>query len=407
MVGDRIWTPSWRRQHPADGHVGREDEIAALRDLDDRLGDHGCALRGGVAGSRVLEGAWPLLIASRRGKDEAARDGRMTPIGRIVRRPLREVWRHEELDFTVWLRDNVDVLSEQLPFELVNAEREQAAGNFSVDIVAETSDGRKVVIENQLEKSDHDHLGKVLTYLASFEAAVAIWIVGEPRPEHVQAITWLNQAQLVDFYMFKVDAVVIGDSPPAPLLTRIVGPSRESAAVGETKKEFVERYEIRQRFWTALVPRAAAAGVLRAGRVTTSNWLDIREGPLTWVFIIREHETQVTLYVQSFTPEGNLALVRALEVHREPIEAAFGRPLEWHAAEGRKHAKVLATIPDGGYRDEDDWDMIHQRLLDEMVRLQSAIRPYLKEATAAAQAQRSLASDPAEASMAEPSAPVA
>ncbi len=201
-------------------------------------------------------------------------------IGRIQRRPLRAVWLHEERDFTVWLRDNIDVVAEQLGFELINPEREQAAGQFSVDIVAETSDGRAVVIENQLERSDHDHLGKLLTYLASFGARVAIWIVSEPRPEHVQAITWLNQAGLVDFYMFKVEAVVISDSEPAPLLTRIVGPSRESTVVGETKKEFAERYEIRQRFWSAFLPQAAAAGALRAGRaVTTDNWMDRREGP--------------------------------------------------------------------------------------------------------------------------------
>ena len=77
----------------------------------------------------------------------------MSPsIGKIERRTLREVWPHEERDFTVWLRDNVDVLSDQLGFELVNAEREQAAGTFSVDLVAETADGRPVVVENQLER---------------------------------------------------------------------------------------------------------------------------------------------------------------------------------------------------------------------------------------------------------------
>lgn len=104
-------------------------------------------------------------------------------IGKITRIPLREVWHREDRDFTTWIRDNIDVVAEQLGLELVNAEREQAAGSFSVDIVAETDDGRAVVIENQLERSDHDHLGKLLTYLAAFDAKVAVWIVSEPRPE--------------------------------------------------------------------------------------------------------------------------------------------------------------------------------------------------------------------------------
>jgi hypothetical protein len=306
-------------------------------------------------------------------------------IGRIQRRPLRAVWLHEERDFTVWLRDNIDVVSEQLGFELINPEREQAAGQFSVDIVAETSDGRPVVIENQLERSDHDHLGKLLTYLASFEARVAIWIVSEPRPEHVQAITWLNQAGLVDFYMFKVEAVVIGDSEPAPLLTRIVGPSRASTVVGETKKEFAERYEIRQRFWSAFLPQAAAAGALRAGRaVTTDNWLDRREGPIAWLFTIREHDTQITLYVDGYSPQGNNAYVDTLARHRSEIEGQFGGPLEWEASPDKKHAKVWATSKLGGYRDQDRWPEVQKSMLASFSRLRDACLPHLKEAALAA-----------------------
>lgn len=309
-------------------------------------------------------------------------------VGRIARRPLREVWRHEERDFTVWLRDNIDVLSEQLPFDLVNPEREQPAGNFSVDIVAETDDGRQVVIENQLEKSDHDHLGKVLTYLASVDAKVAIWIVGEPRPEHVQAITWLNQANLVAFYMFKVEAVVIGDSAPAPLLTRIVGPSVEAVVAGERKKEFAERYEVRQRFWTAFIPGAVAAGLLPSGRAaTTKNWLDARrEAGVAWSFHIREHETQVVLYIDGWAEAGNAAFLRALEAHQSDIEQTFGGPVAFDSPEGLKHAKVVVAVPGGGYRDEEAWPTIDQRMLDAMRRLEAACGPYLNDAAAAAKA---------------------
>lgn len=88
-------------------------------------------------------------------------------IGKIVRVPLREVWRHEAHDFTRWIEDNIDVLSDVIDLELATAEREQAAGTFSVDVVAEDAQGNPVVIENQLEKSDHDHLGKLITYLTS------------------------------------------------------------------------------------------------------------------------------------------------------------------------------------------------------------------------------------------------
>ena len=110
-------------------------------------------------------------------------------IERIQRVHLRKVWRHEAHDFTVWLEENIDVLNEVLGFQVSGAEREQSTGNFNVDIKAEDESGDVVIIENQLEKSDHDHLGKIITYLAAFEAKKAIWIVSEPRPEHIDAIS--------------------------------------------------------------------------------------------------------------------------------------------------------------------------------------------------------------------------
>ena len=113
-------------------------------------------------------------------------------IGKITKVPLRNIWKHEAKDFTSWLQNNIDVLNQVIDFQLSNVEREQSTGNFNVDLVAEDDDGNPVIIENQLEKSNHDHLGKVITYLASIGASKAIWIVSEPRQEHIKAISWLN-----------------------------------------------------------------------------------------------------------------------------------------------------------------------------------------------------------------------
>jgi hypothetical protein len=170
-------------------------------------------------------------------------------IGKIERVPLRTVWKHEAYDFTQWLEENLDVLNEALDLTLTGAEREQSAGSFSVDLVAEDEAGGTVVIENQLEKSDHDHLGKLVTYLTALGAKTAIWIVAEPRPEHVGAITWLNESSSASFYLVKVEAIRIGESPPAPLLTLIVGPSEEAREVGKTKKDLAERHLLCRRFW--------------------------------------------------------------------------------------------------------------------------------------------------------------
>jgi len=140
----------------------------------------------------------------------------MSEIGKIQRVPLREVWPHEAYDLTTWLEENVDVVNDVLGLSLVSAERERSAGAFSVDLVAEDQAGRTVVIENQLERSNHDHLTSS-SPIAMTDANVAIWIVSEPRPEHVRAISWRNDSSPTDFYLPKVEGIRIGDSPPAPL----------------------------------------------------------------------------------------------------------------------------------------------------------------------------------------------
>ena len=149
-------------------------------------------------------------------------------IGRLQRVVnLREVWEHEALHFTPWLEENIDVLNNEIDLSLSIVEREQAAGDFSVDLVAEDESGNPVIIENQLERSNHDHLGKLITYLTAIGAKAAIWIVEDPRPEHIGAISWLNESSAASFYLLKLEAVRIEDSPLAPLLTLIVGPSEE------------------------------------------------------------------------------------------------------------------------------------------------------------------------------------
>ena len=102
-------------------------------------------------------------------------------IGKIQRVPLRDVWKHEAKDFTQWLQENIDVLNSALDLNLVNVDREKETGDFSIDLVAEDDGGGTVIIENQLEKSNHDHLGKLITYLTGMGARAAIWIVSAPR----------------------------------------------------------------------------------------------------------------------------------------------------------------------------------------------------------------------------------
>lgn len=303
-------------------------------------------------------------------------------ISKLERVKLREVWKNEASDFTRWLEENIDILNEVLDITLSNPEREQAAGSFSVDLVAEDQSGNTVIIENQLEKSDHDHLGKLITYLTAFDAKAAVWIVAKPRPEHVKAIAWLNEASSGSFYLVKVEAVQIEGSPPAPLFTVIVGPSEESKQVGETKKELAERHIIRQRFWERLLASAKQKTSLHTGVAPgANNWIETGAGKsgLAFTYVARKHDANVELYIDlgKDSEEQNKSVFDGLLRHKDDIEAAFGLPLVWQRLEGKRACRIRKDFEIGGYADEEKWPEIHEALIDSMILLEKALRPHI------------------------------
>jgi hypothetical protein len=308
---------------------------------------------------------------------------RNVSIGKIERLPLRDVWRHEAYDLTTWLEENVDVLNETVGLSLVSAERERSAGAFSVDLVAEDESNRTIVIENQLERSNHDHLGKLITYTAMMEAHAAIWIVSEPRPEHVRAVTWLNESLPTDFYLLKIEGIRIADSPPAPLLTLIVGPSEESRDVGETKKDLAERHSFRRRFWIDLLDRAKTTtrlhGALSPG---DDSWIATGAGKsgLSYNYTITQHGCGVELYIDRGRDgeQENMQIYEALRQAQPAIEREYGEGLEWQPLEGKRACRIRQRFDIGGYRDEERWPEIHATLVDSMVRLERALKPHIE-----------------------------
>jgi hypothetical protein len=302
-------------------------------------------------------------------------------IGRIERVPLREVWRHEAHNLTVWLEENIDVLSDVLNFQLVSVEREHSAGAFSADLVGEDEAARTVVIENQLERSNHDHLGKLITYVAFLDARAAVWIVSEPRPEHVRAISWLNDSSPADFYLLKIEGIRIGNSVPAPLLTLIVGPSQETRELGEVKKVRAERHQVYRRFWTELLERARVASSLhRAVSPGDYPWIGAGAGKtgLSFNYSITRHGATTELYIDRGrdTETENKAIFDELESHRLEIETSFGKELEWQRLDGKRACRIAERIV-GGYLDEDRWPEIQDEMVASMTRLERTLKPYI------------------------------
>ena len=303
-------------------------------------------------------------------------------IARIERVPLRDVWKHEAYDFTQWLEENIDILSDTIERDIENVERERKTESaFSVDLVAEDKNGSSIIIENQLEKSNHDHLGKLITYLTAMQAKVGVWIVADPRPEHVAALNWLNESSSADFYLLKIEAIRIEGSPPAPLLTVIVGPSEEGKSIGRSKKEMSDRHHARLKWWSLLVqhPDAQHHRHIRPGQY---SWIGTGSGVrgAAFNYTVTQKESAAELYVDRGRGMGheNLHIFDHLYAEREQIEAAFGGPLSWERLEGKRACRVRAAVQ-GGYSDaEESWAETHTRMADTMNRLVDAIRPHLK-----------------------------
>ena len=307
-------------------------------------------------------------------------------IGRLERVSLREVWEHET-DATRWLQDNIDVIGDVIDLRLSGPEREQRTGSFSVDLVAEDESGNPVIIENQLERSNHDHLGKLITYSVGVGAKTAVWIVADPRPEHVSAIAWLNESSsAAAFHLLKLEAVRIGDSPPAPLVTLIVGPSEESREGGGIRDDWARRHVVKHRFWTELLERAEGRTKLHAGIAPTRySWVGTGagRGGLGFNYAIRQHDAQVELYIDRGRDraEENQRVFNQLVEHKDAVESVFEAPLEWQSLEGRRACRIRKVILIGGYRDEDKWPEIQDEMVNAMIRLEKALAPHVAALT--------------------------
>lgn len=302
--------------------------------------------------------------------------GRLEPV-----KNLRDVWAKEAKDFTTWLANNLDILSEQLGLELTMIESEKSVGPFAADILAEDQVGH-VVIENQLERTDHDHLGKLITYLSNLDAKTAIWITSDPRPEHVRAIEYLNEVVPEDtnFYLVQIKAFKIGDSEPAPYFNVVAGPSNEVKSRGVIKKDFAEKDQRRLEFFRQLLEISNTKNTLfkNVSPAGYQNWVNAGAGKagLAWAYVVRRNDARVELFLWA-DAQTNIKRFNSLLAKKEEIETAFGEPLEWDFKENRKQHYIRSWTKIGGIENEEKWSAIQNDLVNRLIRLEKALRPHL------------------------------
>ena len=283
-------------------------------------------------------------------------------LGRIRKVPLREVWNNEATSFTPWLLGNEDVLSELLGIDISLDRREESVGRYSLDLIGRNNDdGTTVIVENQLENTDHSHLGQLLTYAGGLEAATIIWIASEFRDEHRAALDWLNRVtgEATHFYGVEVSAIQIGDSLPAPDLTLVVEPNDFGKSVKSARdaKWLNERGSKYQEFWQRFIDEAQESfPELKSRKAPTRQYMGLPigvSGCYRTVSFGRSH-LKVELYFGSPAPETNSARLDVLYEHKREIEEIFGDELSWEELEGKKATRV-AFYRDASILSVGDW----------------------------------------------------
>ncbi len=318
-------------------------------------------------------------------------------LGRIEEVDLREIWQDEAKDFTPWLSEHLDLLGEALHLDLKLVEVEGEVGPFAVDIVADNTDKGVVVIENQLEPTDHRHLGQLLTYAAGRDARVLIWITPQFRDQHRAALDWLNRwtPEEIEVYGVEVRAIRIGDSLPAPEFKPVAFPNEWSRQVGVRRRAArAPSVDDRRRneFFQALIDEARERGLTR--EVTTkaiqyqSFLCPVSRSGVNYIAALRQ-QGGVAVYLQIGTRDAvlNSRIINSLAESRDAIEAEMGFEAEWSAPNGRARA-FISTAAEGSIDDPEERQAeVRTWLLDTLEAMKSALDWRLQEIVAGLDAE--------------------
>lgn len=284
-------------------------------------------------------------------------------LGKLKTIDLRAQWPHEALSFTKWLAqpENLELLSDEvgIGIDFTSVQIEAPVGRYSVDILTqEENTGRKIVIENQLEASDHQHVGQLITYAAVLEAEYIVWIVREARDEHKQAVEWLNERtdDHANFFLVQVELWQIEDSAPAPKFNIIVRPNEWVKSVRGSVQEggLTDTKTLQLEFWQQLQNYAGAKG-LKLRKPHPQHWYDMAIGRsdchVTFTLSTSDESIGCELYIPD-----NKALFETFLNDKEDIERELGLQgsLSWQPLPNKKASRIRAFH--AFQANSDDWE---------------------------------------------------
>ena len=307
----------------------------------------------------------------------------MAEIGRLIEVDVRELWKHEQYDFSNWLAkdSNIEYLNEILGLTLIEVDKEINVGPYRCDIVAtdETS-GLKVIIENQLESTNHDHLGKIITYASGLDAKVIVWIVREAKEEHRAAIEWLNNytSSEIDFFLIEIHAYKIGNSNPAPKFEVVEKPNdfikrSKNKDDGELNTSQTERLI----FWTQFNEKILSKGKpFNLRKPTTDHWYDVAIGTsaakIAVDLVNKENCIILELYIHS-----DKKLYDSLFEKKNEIERELDMNFEWDRLDSKKASRIKHYIHGLDFEDHSNYDQLMSEIIDKVTRMRKVIRRYV------------------------------
>lgn len=305
-------------------------------------------------------------------------------IGKLEEVDIRELWKHEQYDFSEWLskKENIENLNEILGLTLVDISKETYVGSYRCDLFAkDETTGIKVIIENQLEMSNHDHLGKIITYASGLDAKVVVWIVKEAREEHRSAIEWLNNNtnSNVNFFLIEIHAYKIGNSDNAPMFQVIEQPNdfiknNKSTNSNDTmNKSQSQRLEFWNQFNNVLVERGKPFNIRKA---TTDHWYNVAIGTsdahIDITLVNKDSVIGVELYITD-----NKELFDKLYQKKDEIEADLGFKLDWRRLNNSKASRIVTFIKGLNFDAHSNYNELMNKTIDLAVLMRDTFKKYI------------------------------
>lgn len=310
----------------------------------------------------------------------------MVSLGKLTKiNNLRKVWSDEARDFTPWLakEENLEILGTEVGLDIELIETEAKTGSFSTDILAKDSFTEdKIIIENQLEQTDHNHLGKLMVYAAGHDANTIIWIVKEVREEHRQAIDWLNEHTdtEVNIFLIKIELWQIDDSDMAPKFNIISSPNNWSKTLKKPQSNERTDLELKQlEYWTKFSDYIGEFSEYFKPKnyQKPHQWYDLPlRGKYAYISLTINSNTK-TITSQIYI-ENNKELFDYLHGFKDKIEEDFGQKLIWDIKDNRNACKI-SVHHDLDPMDDKNWDNSFKLHLDDAEKLLTVFKPFVDE----------------------------